>query len=269
MNYRIEKADGVTTVHRIGPGEARVGRNVSFGRNVVLEGEVTIGDGCRIGHNVVLSWCDIGGGTAVEDNAVVGYSSLMGHFYDEDQRAPDQAPARAMVGENALLRTGATIYRGATVGDNCWVNHRSVVRENAVMASNSLIGCHSYLDAHCTLGERSVILNCTTVGSHATIEQCVMVGPCIVLSNNTPIGHCRGEHIIKGVTLRFGCALGSGVVINPGLEVGREAIAAGGAVLIRDVEPFTIVGGNPAKKLKDVDETLRVMEKLRRQYGLD
>lgn len=44
--------------------------------------------------------------------------------------------------------------------------------------------------------------------------------------------------------------IGHGVIINSGVHIGRGAIVASGAVVVKDVEPYCIVGGNPAKQIK-------------------
>lgn len=43
---------------------------------------------------------------------------------------------------------------------------------------------------------------------------------------------------------------GRGVIVNSGVHIGRGAIIASGAVVVHDVEPYSIVGGNPAKHIK-------------------
>ena len=45
--------------------------------------------------------------------------------------------------------------------------------------------------------------------------------------------------------------IGHGAIIVAGVSIGDGAIIAAGAVVVKDVEPCTIVGGNPAKKIKD------------------
>lgn len=42
-------------------------------------------------------------------------------------------------------------------------------------------------------------------------------------------------------------------MILPGVTVGENAVVAGGAVVTKDVEPNTVVGGNPAKVLKQLE----------------
>ncbi len=55
-------------------------------------------------------------------------------------------------------------------------------------------------------------------------------------------------HVIKKTTtIGEYVVLFSNVVISPGVEIGDGAIVAAGAVVVRDVEPFTVVGGVPAR----------------------
>lgn len=51
--------------------------------------------------------------------------------------------------------------------------------------------------------------------------------------------------------------IGSGAIILPGVTVGDNAIVAAGAVVSKDVEPNTIVGGTPARLIKTVEEADR------------
>jgi acetyltransferase-like isoleucine patch superfamily enzyme len=49
------------------------------------------------------------------------------------------------------------------------------------------------------------------------------------------------------------CWIGANAVITAGVTIGKHAIVAGGSVVTKDVESYTIVGGNPAKVLKKYD----------------
>ena len=48
--------------------------------------------------------------------------------------------------------------------------------------------------------------------------------------------------------------IGAGSIVLPGVRVGRGAVVAAGAVVTRDVAPYTVVGGIPARKIKDIPE---------------
>ena len=52
------------------------------------------------------------------------------------------------------------------------------------------------------------------------------------------------------ITICDGVWIGARAIILPGVTVGEGAVVAAGAVVTKDVEPFTVVGGNPAKFIK-------------------
>ena len=99
------------------------------------------------------------------------------------------------------------------------------------------------------------------------IESCVFIGPGVSFTNNSPIGHLRNvPATIRGAKLRFGCAIGGGATIYPGVEIGSESIVAAGTVVTKDVSSRIIVVGNPAKKIKDVEDESLIKEDIRKAY---
>jgi acetyltransferase-like isoleucine patch superfamily enzyme len=94
-------------------------------------------------------------------------------------------------------------------------------------------------------------LTCMAAGG-ITIDDGVMIGPNvkIVTDNhdfqNRMVLRCKGVHIGKNAWI------GANALILPGVTIGENAIVAGGAVVTKNVEPNTIVGGNPAKFIKNV-----------------
>lgn len=60
-----------------------------------------------------------------------------------------------------------------------------------------------------------------------------------------------GDGTVAPVVLRRGCYLGAGCLVLPGVTVGERAVVAAGAVVTRDVPAGTVVGGVPARVIKD------------------
>ncbi|MDE7079178.1 MAG: sugar O-acetyltransferase [Clostridia bacterium] len=85
------------------------------------------------------------------------------------------------------------------------------------------------------------------------IEDDVMIAPrvSVLTANHDLHDHhvllCSPVHICKNAWI------GSGAIILPGVTIGENAIVAAGAVVTKDVAPNTVVGGNPAKLIKNID----------------
>ena len=58
------------------------------------------------------------------------------------------------------------------------------------------------------------------------------------------------------ITICDGVWIGARAIVLPGVTIGEGAVVAAGAVVTKDVEPFTVVGGNPAKFIKKRELTL-------------
>lgn len=104
------------------------------------------------------------------------------------------------------------------------------------------------------IGKRVVIMNNSLFMSAGgiTIEDDVLVAANAQLISNN---HDPQEHQIltcKPVVLKRNCWIGAGATILPGVTVGENAIVGAGAVVTKDVEPNTVVGGIPAKLIKRI-----------------
>jgi maltose O-acetyltransferase len=103
------------------------------------------------------------------------------------------------------------------------------------------MGDHSGIGAHCSIGT-VIIGNYVMMGTH-----------CLILSRNhrfddVKVPMCQqGFQEDKPVFIEDDVWIGSSVIILPGVRVGRGSIIGAGAVVTENIEPYTIVGGNPAR----------------------
>ncbi|QPC45933.1 sugar O-acetyltransferase [Mangrovibacillus cuniculi] len=63
-----------------------------------------------------------------------------------------------------------------------------------------------------------------------------------------------GKEFGKPVTIGKDVWIGGGAIINPGVTIGDGAVIASGAVVTKDVPSYTVVGGNPAMVLKEIEK---------------
>ena len=85
-----------------------------------------------------------------------------------------------------------------------------------------------------------------------TIEDGAMIAANVQLIANNHDLHDRTILLCKPVHICRNAWIGAGATILPGVTVGENAVVAAGAVVTKDVAPGTIVGGNPAKFIKNV-----------------
>jgi acetyltransferase-like isoleucine patch superfamily enzyme len=88
-----------------------------------------------------------------------------------------------------------------------------------------------------------------------TIEDDVQIGPRVnLITENHPVDPSKRKHLdLKPIHLKRNVWIGAGATILPGVTVGENAIVAAGAVVNKDVGANTIVGGIPAKIIKQLD----------------
>lgn len=106
------------------------------------------------------------------------------------------------------------------------------------------------------------------IGKHVTVGKYVLCGPeCVIGMGNHSFDKpgkpviFSGQPIIKQTVIEDDVWIGQRVMIKSGVTVGEGAIVAMGSVVTKDVKPYTIVGGIPAKFLKNRFSNLDEIEK--------
>ncbi|MFX1536175.1 MAG: acyltransferase, partial [Promethearchaeota archaeon] len=84
------------------------------------------------------------------------------------------------------------------------------------------------------------------------LEDNVFVGPCAMFTNDKfPKVNSQDWRIIETI-VRKGASIGGNATVLPGIEIGEGALVGAGAVVTKNVEPFAVVVGNPARKIRSV-----------------
>lgn len=141
------------------------------------------------------------------------------------------------------ITLGKGVYIGAfTVIDS---TNYSIKYKN----SKLIIGENTYIGELNNLRASGGIIS---IGANCLISQNVSI---IAANHNTEkSSHIREQEWStnkNGVTIDEDVWVGAGSIILPGVKIGKGAIIAAGSLINKDVEPYTIVGGIPAKKIRD------------------
>jgi acetyltransferase-like isoleucine patch superfamily enzyme len=120
-----------------------------------------------------------------------------------------------------------------------------------------VIGRGAYLGPGVVVGDRCKIQNHALVYEPAVLADGVFVGPAVVFTNDyfpravTPDGDLKtaDDWDAVAVTVREGASIGARAVCVAPVTIGRWALVAAGAVVVRDVPDFALVAGVPARQL--------------------
>lgn len=136
-------------------------------------------------------------------------------------------------------------------GSRLWINVQ--VRENASIGQNCIISKDVYIDHGVTIGDRCKIQNSVSVYTGVTIENDVFVGPNACFTNDrVPRAFTAGWKVTP-TRICQGASIGANATIVCGTTIGEYAMVAAGSVVTKDVEPYTLVMGNPARPYARID----------------
>lgn len=103
------------------------------------------------------------------------------------------------------------------------------------------------IDSDSSIGEHSWI----QAQAEVDIGKNVCVGEyCKIITGSHDICSLNFDLKEASIRIRDNCWIATGAIILPGVTIGEGAVVAAGAVVTKDVEPWTVVGGNPAKFIK-------------------
>jgi len=115
---------------------------------------------------------------------------------------------------------------------------------------------HINYGKHLTIGKNVFInFNCIFLAlGGITIEDNVLIGPDVkIISEGHPLPLAERQSLVPGkVHIKQNAWIGAGSTILPGITIGENSVVAAGAVVSKDVAPNTVVGGIPAKFIKNI-----------------
>lgn len=149
-------------------------------------------------------------------------------------------------GEGCIFEEGVLVFHPEHVelGDRVYVGHRSILK--AYHENRLVIGAGSWIGQDCFLHAAG--------GIH--IGENVGVGPAVRMLTSVHREEGRGTPILHAalefapIHIEDDADIGVGATLLPGLRIGKGAQVGAGAVVTRDVPPFAVVVGNPAKLLR-------------------
>jgi acetyltransferase-like isoleucine patch superfamily enzyme len=115
---------------------------------------------------------------------------------------------------------------------------------------------------HTIVGIGNVIIGPVTIGNNVILAQNIVVSGLNHDYTNIELPIYLQKQITRLITIEDDCWIGANVVITAGITIGKHAVVAGGAVVTKDIPPFSVAVGNPARVVKLYNPDTRQWEKI-------
>ena len=137
-------------------------------------------------------------------------------------------------------------------GTKIWVNVQ--IRENVKIGSNCILSKDVYIDQNVTIGNNCKIQNGVSIYQGVSIMDDVFVGPEVSFINDKVPRAFNTQWKTSPTLIKKGASIGANSTILCGINIGEYAMVAAGSIVTKNVEPFTLVLGSPAKYLYKIDK---------------
>lgn len=132
------------------------------------------------------------------------------------------------IGEGTRIWAFAQVMEGSRVGADC-----------------NICG-HSFIEKGAILGNNVTVKNGISIWEKVIVEDNVFLGPNMVFTNVVrPRSGVRGN--FKETVVKKGATIGANATVVCGITIGQYAFVGAGAVVTKDVKPYSLVTGSPAR----------------------
>lgn len=154
------------------------------------------------------------------------------------------------------------VDEGAEVGDGTKIWHFCHVMSGARIGKNCSLGQNVSVGGKAVIGDGVKIQNNVSVYDGVVVEDDVFLGPSMVFTNViNPRAFVARKDEYRRTLLKKGCSIGANATIVCGVTVGEYAMVGAGSVVTKDVPPYALVYGNPARVHGRVDEAGNILQK--------
>lgn len=149
----------------------------------------------------------------------------------------------------------AIIENDCTIGCGTKIWHFSHIMQNCTIGQNCNIGQNVVVSPDVVLGNNVKVQNNVSIYTGVTCEDDVFLGPSMVFTNViNPRSAISRKDQYRPTLVKKGASIGANATIVCGHTIGEYALIGAGAVITKDVKPYALVVGNPARQTGWVSE---------------
>ena len=144
----------------------------------------------------------------------------------------------------------AIVDDNISIGENTKIWHFSHILSNTTIGKNCSFGQNCVVGPKVTMGSGIKVQNNVSIYEGVEVEDDVFLGPSMVFTNViNPRAFIQRKDEFKKTLLKKGCSIGANATIVCGVTIGEYALIGSGAVINKDVKPYALMVGVPAKQI--------------------
>ncbi len=149
----------------------------------------------------------------------------------------------------------AIIDEGCKIGKGTKIWHFSHIMPNCTLGENCNIGQNVVISPEVVLGKNVKVQNNVSIYTGVTCDDDVFLGPSMVFTNViNPRSAINRKNEYAKTHVGKGASIGANATIVCGHDIGEYAFIGAGAVVTKNVQPFSLWVGNPAKQMGWISE---------------
>lgn len=151
---------------------------------------------------------------------------------------------------NVQIHPSAIVDQGAQIGEGSRIWHFVHVCAGAKIGEGVSLGQNVFVGNKVIIGDKCKVQNNVSVYDNVILEEGVFCGPSMVFTNvYNPRALVERKDEYRDTLIKKGATLGANCTVLCGLTVGEFAFVAAGAVVNKDVQPYALVVGVPARQI--------------------
>lgn len=160
-----------------------------------------------------------------------------------------------MRGNDYFAHETAVIDEGCHIGTGTKIWHFSHIMPNCTLGEKCNIGQNVVVSPQVVLGNNVKVQNNVSIYTGVICEDDVFLGPSMVFTNitNPRSAIIRKDSYVKTIVEK-GASIGANATIVCGNKIGKYSLIGAGAVVTKEVPPYALLVGNPAKQIGWVSE---------------
>lgn len=151
---------------------------------------------------------------------------------------------------NYTVHPSAIVDEGAQIGEGSRVWHFVHVCSGAKIGQGVSLGQNVFVGNRVIIGDRCKVQNNVSVYDNVTLEEGVFCGPSMVFTNvHNPRALIERKKEYRSTLVKKGATLGANSTVVCGVTIGEYAFVGAGAVVNKDVKPYALMVGIPARQI--------------------